>query len=579
MLTRLQIRNFKRLEDADIELGQAVVLIGPNNSGKTTTLQALALWDAGVRLWNAKRRGKASPEKRPGVTINRRDLISIPVPISNLLWRDLHVRASEQVDNKWRTRNILIEITVEGVTEGKTWQAGLEFDYANEESFYCRPLRSPDGQRMVVPPEAAKVLVAYLPPMSGLAATEPKWEPGRVNVLMGEGQTAQVLRNLCYQIFDEGKGRYWGALVSHVRRLFGVVLEPPEYIKERGELTMYYREREDNPVRLDLSSSGRGLQQTILLLAHLYANPGTVLLLDEPDAHLEILRQRQSYSLITEVARQMNSQIIAASHSEVVLTEAADRDIVILFVGPPHRIDDRGSQALKALKDISFEHYYQAEQTGWVLYLEGATDLAILQAFARILDHPAQVALERPFVHYVANQPRAAEAHFYGVREAKANLTGIAIFDRLERPLPDGFALRSVVWSRREIENYLCYPEVLLSYAISDETVSQSTDGEDLFAPVREQAMNEAITDLAAALATLGKPGPWSPDLKVTDDFLDRVFELFFQKLQLPRNLMRKTDYHSLVQYVPLTRIDAEIVAALDQIDAVATNARSGPSN
>ena len=29
--------------------------------------------------------------------------------------------------------------------------------------------------------------------------------------------------------------------------------------------------------------------------------------------------------------------------------------------------------------------YYQAEQTGWVLYLEGSTDLAILQAFAKRL--------------------------------------------------------------------------------------------------------------------------------------------------------------------------------------------------
>ncbi len=39
---------------------------------------------------------------------------------------------------------------------------------------------------------------------------------------------------------------------------------------------------------LDLSSSGRGLQQTLLILAYLYANPGAVLLFDEPDAHLEI---------------------------------------------------------------------------------------------------------------------------------------------------------------------------------------------------------------------------------------------------------------------------------------------------
>jgi len=34
MLTRLRIRNFKTLQDVDIPLGQNVVLIGPNNSGR-----------------------------------------------------------------------------------------------------------------------------------------------------------------------------------------------------------------------------------------------------------------------------------------------------------------------------------------------------------------------------------------------------------------------------------------------------------------------------------------------------------------------------------------------------------------
>ena len=145
----------------------------------------------------------------------------------------------------------------------------------------------------------------------------------------------------------------------------------------------------EHGVSLDLSSSGRGLQQTLLILAYMYANPGAVLLLDEPDAHLEILRQRQIYRLITEAAAESNSQIIAASHSEVLLNEAAGKDTVVAFVGKPHRIDDRGSQVLKALRAIGFEDYYLAEQVGWVLYLEGSTDLAILQAFARRLGHEA----------------------------------------------------------------------------------------------------------------------------------------------------------------------------------------------
>ena len=92
MLTKLTVRNFKRFGSVEIELGNPVVFIGPNNSGKTTALQALAFWDIGLKRWNEKRKGKTSPKKRPGVTINRRDLIAVPVPDAKLLWRELGVR-------------------------------------------------------------------------------------------------------------------------------------------------------------------------------------------------------------------------------------------------------------------------------------------------------------------------------------------------------------------------------------------------------------------------------------------------------------------------------------------------------
>jgi hypothetical protein len=573
MLTRLRIKNFKRFGDADVELGQSVVFIGPNNSGKTTALQALALWDVGLRKWNERREGKTSPEKRPGVTINRRDLIAIPVPDANLLWRNLHVRDVRRTNGKQETQNIRVDVIVDGVTAGKSWSCGFEFDYANEESFYCRPLRLTEikaPQRMPVPPEAADTRFAFLPPMSGLAATEPKWESGRINVLLGEGQTAQVLRNLCYQICELPDPKpAWKDVCRHIESLFGTQLQPPQFIKERGEITMTYRDQ--SGCVLDLSSGGRGLQQTLLLLAHLYANPKTVLLLDEPDAHLEVLRQRQIYQLLTDVASQQGSQVIAASHSEVVLNEAANRDVVIAFVGKPHRMDDRGQQVVKALPDIGFDHYYQADLKGWVLYLEGSTDLAILRAFARILDHPATQELERPFVQYLTtNLPSRARDHFFALQEARIDLVGVALFDRLEKPLQSGTPLIEMMWQKREIENYLCQEDVLLAYARHDQA-------DDLFgraeAVRREQVMRECIAEVTAALATLSRPSPWSDEIKASDEFLNPVFELFFKKLGLP-NLLRKTDYHVLAGLVPREKLDAEVTVKLDAILAIARKAR-----
>jgi ABC-type hemin transport system ATPase subunit len=572
MLTGIKIRNFKRFDDVDIELGKAVVLIGPNNSGKTTVLQALALWDIGVRRWNEKRKGKPSPEKRPGVTINRRDLVSIPVPHANLLWRDLHVRDVTQVDKNGKrspkTQNVRVELTVAGVTHENPWSCGLEFDYANEESFYCRPLRTSSGaERMAVPDQLEDVRVAFLPPMSGLADREFVKQQGEIGVLIGQGQTAQVLRNLCYQIYEKQNGS-WDLLVKHIRGLFGVDLLAPQYTAERSEITMAY---EEGGSRLDLSSSGRGLQQTLLLLAHLYANPHSVLLLDEPDAHLEILRQRQTYNLLTQVADEQGSQIIAASHSEVVLNEATDRDTVIAFVGKPHRMDDRGSQVLKALRDIGFDQYYQAEQTGWVLCLESPTDLSILRAFAKVLDHPANEFLERPFVYYIAtNLPQRAREHFFGLREAKNDLVGIAIFDRLASELQSGGPLVEKMWRRREIENYFCMEDVLLAYARHDLP-------DDLFGQAeshhREQVMREVIAEVTQALKTLNKPDPWSIDVKVSDEFLDPLFKKFFEKLSLPLEL-RKAEYHVLASLTPKDKLDPEIGEKLDALVNVAQRAK-----
>ncbi len=577
MLTKLKLRNFKRFENAEIDLGKSVVFIGPNNSGKTTALQSLALWEVGLRSWMAKRGGKASPEKRPGVAINRRDLISVPIPAANLLWHGLHTRNMRKENGKIVTNNIRIEVSVEGITAGNNWSCGFEFDYSNEESFVCRPCRLPEyrdsqvskAKFSQIPPEAESIKVAYLPPMSGLADREHLKQSGEIDFLVGQGRTAEVLRNLCRRVFGGSGGEgNWPQLVAQLRALFGIQLLEPAYIAERSEIIMQY---EQGNVRLDLSSAGRGLQQTLLLLAHLYANPQTILLLDEPDAHLEILRQRQIYQLLSDVADGQGSQIIAASHSEVVLNEAAGKGKVIAFLGTPHAMNDRGSHVMKSLTDIGWELYYQAEERGWILFLEGATDLEMLRTFASCLNHPAAGYLQSPFVHYVAtNRPNNARNIFFGLREAKPDLAGIAIFDRLSTSLQTQNGLTELMWKRRELENYLCFEDVLLAYASNNEEKNLFTAAQE---PKRRQAMLEAINEMTTALAALDKPSPWSADIKATDDFLDPLFKSYFRKLGLSV-IFRKSDYHQLARFVPKERIDPEVTEKLDAIYATAKNAK-----
>lgn len=561
MLTKLTVRNFKQFEDVTVELDNVVVFVGPNDSGKTTALQALALWELGLRRW-MERRGTtpASDMRRPGVTINRQDLLYVPVSQANSLWRALRTRETWRHKDARGTNNVRIDIIVDGVTrDGNEWTCGFEFDYANPESFYCRPLRTEDGTgRMIVPDEALSEHVVFLPPMSGLSSTETMLQPGAVNVLLGEGRTAEVLRNLCFEVFLQHRQLWDDVLVPRMRELFGATILQPEYNPERGEITLHYRDARTSNLELDLSSSGRGFQQTLLLTAYMLLNPDSVVLLDEPDAHLEILRQRQIYHAIAETAEQQNSQLIIATHSEVVLNEAGERHMVVAFVGRPHRIDGRSSQVLKALSEIGFEHYLQAETTGWVLYLEGSTDLSTLQAFASRLDHPAKEALAKPYVRYVGNQPMQARNHFWGLREAYPQLRGCAVYDRLERGLPSDSnpALVEHPWKRREIENYFCCPGVFIRWAESEFS---------LFG----QLMPEAIEEIVSALQLVNQGTPWDGNMKVSEQFIEPLLKRFDQKAG-GTGFMPKADYHFLISFIEPEEIDQEVIDVLDMIADVA---------
>lgn len=555
MLTKLHIRHFKQFEDVEIELGQRVVFIGPNNSGKTTALQALTFWYIAVTKWLKERKSR---DTRMGIAVNRLDFTSIPVPDADHFWKDLRYRPGKRASG--RDKNVFIQIEVTGITGGAEWVCDMEARYTNSESMSVAPiaLLSKDTVRAI-----EQVRTAFLPPMSGMTAVEPLLTPGRVDVLIGQGRTAEVLRNLCYSIYESNLSD-WSQLRAFIVSQFGVSLRQPLYDAARGELSLRYTTPEN--AELDISASGLGMLQILLILAYMYTHPNAVILLDEPDAHLEIIRQREMYQLLTRVADHQHSQLIIASHSEIIMNEAGDRDMVVAFVGRPHRIDDRSERGRvsKALKEIGFDQYFQAEQIGWVLYLEGSTDLAILRAFAEKLDHPASALFERLFFKAVgSNQPGQASNHFHGLREAKPDLVGIAIFDRIQ-PAASDQGLPFISWRKREIENYFTTPETLIAYASGSGEMENSQRYED--------AMRAAINEVEAALATLRKPDPWSADIKASDDFLDPLFVTYFRNLKQP-NAMRKTDYHILVPYLPVEQIDPEVTEKLDAILAVAQQA------
>ena len=55
MIEKIQLKFFKQFKDQSFELKDAIVLAGPNNTGKTILLQAIATWYFAFREWQKKR--------------------------------------------------------------------------------------------------------------------------------------------------------------------------------------------------------------------------------------------------------------------------------------------------------------------------------------------------------------------------------------------------------------------------------------------------------------------------------------------------------------------------------------------
>ena len=566
MLTKVTIHNFKKLEKVEFSLSQSVVLIGPNNAGKSTIFQALCLWEIGVA--NFIQAYKKNDLNRQGaVTINRKDLLNSPIADARFLWRN------KQVTEKQKSGGIEhVRLTVElgGENDGIDWSCKVEFTFSNAESIGCKVVSGLKEYIRLVD-EDKGVHFGFLQPMSGLATEEDLLTSGAVDRRLGEGRTAEVLRNICYSILHpesriqatDSIQANWKQLQVAIKKMFGATLHEPEYIRATGLLLLEYTE---NNIRYDISSGGRGFQQTLLLLAYMYAHPGTSLLLDEPDAHLEVIRQREAFQLINSVANETGSQLLIASHSEVVLDEAADASNIIAIIDSqaielnPARHQKQIGYLKKALTDIGWERYYLARLKNHILYLEGSTDLEMLKKFANKLRHPVESYLQTANVQYMANNvPHKAVENFVALREFVTDLRGIALFDRVEKdykhtehPLPLLF------WQKRELENYFARPDVLVRHAglLTNKHPS-------LKAELLKKTMQDVIEENTTPAALRDLSSNFWNTAKLSDDWLDIIFPEFYKRLGLPQDFYKR-DFYQLIGLLQSNEIDPEIKEKLD---------------
>ncbi len=581
LLHYLEIENFKRFgEKQRIELAHPAVLIGPNNCGKTSAIQALALWSQSVRTWYDTRKDSSAKE-RTATSLNRLNIVAVPVQRTRFFWHNTQVRTG--------TKDVPLVITVGVEFKGKVVALSMRFRNQGDELVYCAPDPSIISNMELIQ-HAATLKVELLYPMSGLETEEPLLQPGRIDVLLGQGQTAQVLRNLCLMVARTSPDD-WQHITVLMQRLFNVALSQPVETA-RGSIALQYRQPGVKET-LDVSSSGRGFQQMLLIFAYLYSHKKSVLLVDEPDAHLEILRQKQVYVLLRDIASENGSQVVLVTHSEVILDEALENNLTLLLDG---KSDDLASKQdiRNSLKHFGAEHYVKARERGYVLYVEGGTDIDMLHALANRLNH--QVATmwdERINSFYVQNnypdQDMEAELerveggfgvtpqqHFNGLRNLIPQLKGLAILDNdgRDRRSQLNDALQVAYWKRYEAENYFITPELLRNYA------KAQYPSNDLFAQQTQQAIDDVLNELVLEQVfdnIKADFDAWSQantelarvlwEAKTERRKLSEFAENFFRRLATRiggQMLLRKGELHRLVNHVSPSSVPMEVNEKLD---------------
>ncbi|MFH0938587.1 MAG: AAA family ATPase [Planctomycetota bacterium] len=478
MINKLVLKNFKSVAMEIYEFTDFDLLVGRNNCGKSTILQAMAIWQFCVDEFHRAKRGGKS-----GTQVVLPNFTALPVPEFNLLWHDKVDRKYTTVEGKRSKPDyILIEVELSWLSENRvprTFKASLR--YLAAQTAFAIP--NPDWKSFREAEQMAGFpRIAYVPPFSGLEPTEEWRDEGPIKRQIGKAQPGSILRNLLYRVCfppsaDE-KNRHekghklppdWLELKEMIARWFDMELLEPKY--EKGVDTQIVCEYKQREKTFDIIAGGSGFHQALTLLAFLYGYKPTAILMDEPDAHMHVNLQREVLDYFQKKCRDRRVQFILATHAEE-LVRGVDASRIISVLSPkPSRLTS-GSGILAAMADVSNAELAQLATSPIVLYVEGENDERILRGWARVCE--MEKTLNKVCFHCMGGGSKSqmkevTDRHFEGIRQILPKAKRLVLFDYdtddSYHPEPANPALFE--WKRRNIENYLLVPEAWQRIAAS----------------------------------------------------------------------------------------------------------------
>jgi len=357
--TSVIFRNYKALKNFSVSLGHCNILVGPNNSGKSTILGAFRILSEGMRRARSR---KPTVFREGGNTHWGYQIHLDNLPIS-----------TENVFTNYDEKNpASIVFRLSGGNS-------LELIFPDVGSCYLvthpngKPVRTPTAFRGAYP-----ATIGFVPVLGPVEHEEQLYQREAARQALLTHRASRNFRNIWYHFSNE-----FDEFRDLIRNTWpGMDIDPPEVqIIERNSTLFMFCPEERYP--REIYWAGFGFQVWCQMLTYaIRARHDTILIIDEPDIYLHSDLQRQLLSIL----QNLGPDILIATHSTEIITESDPGDLLIINKMARSGKRIKSPMALQSLFGMLGSNLNpiltQLARTRRAIYVEGK-DFQILSVFAR----------------------------------------------------------------------------------------------------------------------------------------------------------------------------------------------------
>ena len=472
-ITKVTIENFKRFEKIELNLKSFDCLVGGNNSGKSTLLQALALFDFVVHNCLSRKNGADSPLEVKSRSIAPEEFVVLPIANAIDLWTD---KKSQR-----RGKHVLIRITVE-FENAPSAAAIVDLSY-NRFSINLETEKDSTWLN-----ELLRYKISYIPVFSTFLTQEERKTPAVIEDALARGRVNSVVRNLLFDLSTQGKIKVLEEILSRAFSDFKKLQVQFNSDSDRY-IDVSYSEQ-GRSKRFDLFMSGSGFQQFVYLFGFILLRNPNMILLDEPDVHLHGTLQGALFEELKRLVENEGKQVLCATHSHDFISKIEPTNVISLCDGETKRLNVNFEiyDTLSSLGSFDNIQLSQLQHYKKLLVVEDESDWEFLRIFGKkTVGEKVWQQVERQLaVWYAKGNPYKQK----GIQALQSQLslmlrlTGsplqlLAVCDRdyypnrkelLDELNASDKNVRYYVWEKNEIENYLLLPKALCRFATNPDT-------------------------------------------------------------------------------------------------------------